>query len=62
MAAPHPAVMYVISERCVEALEVHRAGWGGSGLGAGPWKTPTGQRHVVHFLIVVILVVAKQSS
>ena len=31
---PHPTAMYAIAKKCVEALEVHRAGWGGSGAGS----------------------------
>ena len=31
-APPHSTAMYAIPEKCVEALEAHRAGWGGSGF------------------------------
>jgi hypothetical protein len=34
-ALPHSTVMHAIAEKCVEALEVHRAGCGSSGFG-GP--------------------------
>jgi hypothetical protein len=34
-ALPHSTAMHAIAEKCVEALEVHRAGCGGSGFG-GP--------------------------
>lgn len=32
-ALPHPTAMYTAAEKCVEALEVHRVGWGDSGVG-----------------------------
>ena len=32
-ALPHSTAMYAIAARCVEALEVHRARWGDSGVG-----------------------------
>jgi len=32
-ALPHSTAMYAIAEKYVEVLEVHRAGWGGNGIG-----------------------------